>query len=351
MQIRRFPLDHELEILEYQLDIEEGSLVSKGKPKANRKKELERYAKLYHGETLIDVDGTQYPLVLVADFDLDDITIDPLSEKYTVPSKFSRFAQGALQDRLNPKTYNGPCIGIVDLKTDNELGRRRVKLVGRRTSYFDFLATNRSMDVPLSVYDPSFDFGQTLRDYEIDEQGRARLRDSNMANTLATGFIVLVYEDEKPHIILGKRKGSLGVESSTISIPGGTPEWTDDFHDECDFSSFLRNHVEKELREELCLQPNEYKVHKAHLLNDFTRAPEIFFHIQVNPKDKGGKSLRIKDIAQRCYDQRTVEEHSAIYSIPLKQRSLKALVNGDLEHDINLPSIVAMHLAINEVKQ
>lgn len=296
----------------------------------NNLPELERLADLYYNEKLVTIDGVKYPFVYVADSNLDGILMDASAPAYEVPGIFRKFTQ-AIMDSRKDSFEDRPHMRVADWYIDmNPEVRHNIALVVGPVGYGEFIATNKSMDVLLAKYDPSFREGETLRDYDIVNGIAKDPDESSMSNMLGLGFVVTARgQDGKSYFLFGRRGKNLAVECGTISMFGGTPEWGDEH---------IKKNIVEEMEEELLLKPDEFIIHMCYLAKDFTRAPDIFPHVRVT-------GLIVEDIARRCYgDKGVMEEHDRIYAVPVKPEAIRRIVEGRAGFDLNIPTIVAAHL-------
>lgn len=195
-----------------------------------------------------------------------------------------------------------------------------------------------SQDIKLKDYDSSFSSEKTLRDYEINDGRSVELKESNMANILGVGFIVISGDC----FILTRRNSHMAVEPSTLGILGGTPKWKSEFHEKLkvNFKEYLKEHTQEEMEEELLLKPDEYNTLECFLLKDFTRAPDIMLVVNVN--------ISPEDIAKRCYGQGSVlKEHDILYAVPKNPCAIESLIHSSLM--LNLPSRIAMDLVLKRL--
>src|SRR3989344_13932 len=296
----------------------------------NNRPELERLAGLYYNEKLVTIDGIEYPFVYVADSKLDEINLSLLNEPYEVPERFRKFAQSIIEEKKG-SFFDIPHMGIGAWSiNDAEGAMSKINLCVRPVGYGEFLATNKSMDIPLAKYDPSFREGETLRSYEVVGGRALDPACSGLSNMLGLGFVVTARgKDGKSYFILGRRGKNLAVEGGTIGILGGTPEWGD---------KHVQDNIMKEMEEELTVKPDEFKMHRCYLAKDFSRAPDLFVHINIT-------GPRIEDIVQRCYgNEEVMKEHDRIYAVPTEPEAIRRIREGGANFDLNVPTIVGLHL-------
>ncbi|MCX6707886.1 MAG: hypothetical protein NT001_07190 [Candidatus Woesearchaeota archaeon] len=296
--------------------------------------ELEMLANLYYNERLVTIDRVKYPFVYIAESELDRIILAKADSPYVLPERFSKFAEGVIEQRKkkNQNPTDGSCMSIKGWHKDSNGLILNVKQLG----YFNFIATNGSMDIPFKDLDPSFNYEEgkrTWRDYEIVDGRVKGPADSLMSNMLGLGFIITAYgEDGREYFIFARRGNNLAVEGGTIGILGGTPEWID---------ADINVNIKKEMRDELLLNNDEFDVKGCHFAEDYTRAPDIFAHINIT----GNKTpLTIQTIAQRCYGNPGVmKEHDRIYAVPVEPEAIRRIAEGRASFDINPSTIVAAH--------
>lgn len=129
----------------------------------------------------------------------------------------------------------------------------------------------------------------------------------------------------------------------TLGVPGGTPEWSDNLHNpDIDFGNYLAAHVTQEMAEELALELDDFRIRRVAWFQNFTRAPEPHFDIEVI-----GPTMA--DVAQRCYGQPSVlKEHDRIYAVSRSLAGLIALSQGVGGFNLNIPSRVGMYCFLGE---
>ena len=272
MQVNTIDLGDGLRAFEFLLNPQDQKRSEpKQDPVKTNLSELERLAKLYYNEKLVTIDDIRYPFVYVADSELDRITLNKIDEPYRVPEKFRIFVEEAIKGK---KFYETPHMSVADWSFSNDDDQKpSMNISVKPVGYGEFLGTNRSIDVPLSRYDPSFKEGETLRSYEIRDGKALRPAESKLSNMLGLGFVITaVGQDGKAYFLFGRRGNNLAVEGGTISIFGGTPEWKD-IH--------IKDNILQEMGEELLITPDEFRMHRCYLAHDFTRAPDIFTHINI----------------------------------------------------------------------
>ncbi|MEK6893474.1 MAG: hypothetical protein AABX07_04680 [Nanoarchaeota archaeon] len=307
------------------------------KPAVRQKSlKLEDFATLYSHEECIEVEGIKYPFVLINQFDeLRTQSLHLSPKPYSVPARFKRFAEGFLKAKLSLSTFNGGCVGIAEIQVEGVT----TKINGRRVGYFDFMATNLAQDAYLAQFDNSFGAEETLRGYEIREGRQIDLKESNLTNMVGVGFMILNKSSNR--LIFAQRRKDLVVEGGTISIPGGTPVWNNNWKPprEIYFPGYLQAHFAEELEEELCLAPEEFKFRRGLWLKDFTRAPDLIVYLETN--------VPLNEIANRCAQSETaLKEHETLYGVPFNERTLQGFVSVDSKYVLNALSVVAFKLAL-----
>jgi hypothetical protein len=341
MQIREIPIG-EGTITEYSLRdspplSQPAKEPSVQKPAIRQKSlRLEDFARLYHNEELIEVEGRKYPFVLINQFDdLRTQSIHLSPEPYAIPERFRRFAEEFLKTKLSSGSFNGGCIGIADIQTNG--GETRIN--GRRAGYFDFMATNLAQDAYLSQFDSSFGVEETLRDYEAREGRQVDLRESGLTNIIGVGFVVV--DKTSNLLILGQRRKNLAIEGGTIGILGGTPAWNNNWKPPRQIYSpeYLQAHFAEEMNEELCLTPEEFRFRRGLWVKDFMRAPDLMVYLETN--------VPLEEIARRCtQSEAALKEHETLYGVPLNESTLKGFVSEGSKYTLNAPSVVAFKLAL-----
>lgn len=300
---------------------------------------LEDYARLYHNENLVEVNGIKQPFVVINAFsDLQSQNMQVVPGHYQVPEQFRKFTAAALEAKKRPGAFDGQSIAIKDIKT---LGPGTL-IYGQQTGYFDFMSTVQSQDAYLRQFDDTFPEGETLRDHEIDDNGRSvPLTESNLSNLFGVGFMIL--NERQEYFILGMRSKNLAVEGGALGILGGTPEWQPEWkpNSRVDLGAYLKSHFDEEMKEELCLNPDEFKLKYGYWVKDFTRAPAILVTLTTD--------LKLEDIAARCENSESAKkEHTSLYQVPADRGLVYALAKGTDTKGYKIPSssTVALDLAI-----
>jgi hypothetical protein len=266
-----------------------------------QKDKRDRLVKPYHAEELVSIEGLRQPFVVVAKCLPEDISAVALIGKYEVPERFRQASAGILNEALqkNPKLTNGSCISIRGWHIDDRWCSLGLSV--KRAGYFDFVSTDCAKDVDLSRFDSSFTAGETLRGRDIMQGKAVPPEDSVLVNMLGVGFAVSAKgKDGNDYLVLVRRRRDFKVEEETIGFPGGTPEWSDCFHERgFAFGKYLTSHIASELHEELLLEPDEFRIDNFYFVKDFTRAPDILASISIN--GRGKSRISIEDVVDRCY--------------------------------------------------
>jgi hypothetical protein len=340
-QINKIPLGDGLNAFEFLLNPED-RIKSAVAERKDSKPELERLARLYYGEKLINAGGLDYPFVLVGDCDSENVSLVQLAEPYHIPEQFMKFAYGVIKPILEKEVLNTFFslfgFGRIENPTNGsrisiagwDVGNNSIKLSGRYTDYYSFMAMDKSKDIPLSRYDKSFNETETLRSYEIVNGLALDPGYSSLPNMLGLGFVITAYgTDGRGYYLFGRRGKNLAVEGGTIGVLGGTPDWGD--------KDIIKN-ATTEMKEELLLEPDEFKIHRSYLVKDFIRAPDMIMHINIT-------GPRVEDIVKRCYgNEEVMKEHDRIYAVPVEPEAIRRIAQGRASFDINDSTIVAVHL-------
>ena len=305
------------------------------KPEHNRineqNSELKRVSDLYFNEDLIEIDGVRVPSIFLAKTGLEKISEEILEDNYELPEEFKKFTRGVLE---STRAFNGQSVSVADLRLDKTSNIIYLKL--RKAGYFDFISTNRSVDIHLNVHDHSFPIGKTLRDYEIENGRSLDLSESNLANML--GVALFITSREEDYFLFVRRGKNLAVDGGTISCPGATPTWSDDIELK-GFPNYLKGLIETELMEEVLLEPSEFKIENCYFYQNLIRGPEVVVDIKITPS--------IEDLAIRCQGNKSVlEESDRFYAVPAKLKAISSLTQ--LGYDVNLTTKTGAYLLKND---
>lgn len=309
----------------------------KGMPQIKLKTKNPDFEKLYYNESLVEIEGRKYPFVVLKEFDKNHNQILIPKEPYVISPKLGKFAYYMLSNKFSPKphpkTFRGASVGLRGVSFEEN----RTVINAMKIPYYDFMVLDQGQDVLLRQLDERFPEGRTLRDYEVLEGLSTQPSSRNLTNMLGVGFVVINQNGD--YMILEQRRKNLEVEGGTLGMCGGTPEWDDSWQqgEPVHFWDYLRAHVIDEMREELCLLPEECELRKAVWVKDFIRATDIMSLVET--------SVPMEIIAERCSDsERAQEEHTHVYKVPTDKRTLNALTQGEMNYEVNAPTKVALSL-------
>jgi len=297
---------------------------------------LDDYASIYHNENLYEVDNVKYPFVLISSTkNLKNQTAELYPESYQIPTWLNQFKRHVLEYKLSPSAFNGDSARLMDLETDGEKTHVRLQHV----KYFNHIATDLSKDVFLEQFQLSEK--TTLRDYELAEGKAKPALKSNLANLVCPPFILISEEKDKEYLLLTQRRKDLAVEAGTFSILGGTTEWKGIIKLGGDnWKDYFRYIANQEMREEVCLDSQEFEIEKIAWWKDFTRAPDVLICMRTKvPIEKLAKRIEKDPIEAQ-------KEHPYIYRVPADPTLIKEIRTGD-RFNLNNPSKVFLEWYFN----
>lgn len=269
------------------------------------------FSKLYYNQELMKAGNKTLPYILICEFNYDELSNHKMvvsTKEFETNEKFRKFREGVLKAKLNKNSKDNKKIGFRDYKIEDG----SVSGVVNKVGYFDFMATNMSIDAYIEQFDSSFGKNETLRNYEIDK-GRAILPcRSNLSNMLGLGYMIRLPDDGNS-ILYGVRSSGMAVAGGALSMIGGTPSWKKGWQENGEIiymKDIITEDAAKQFSDELCLEPHEYKIIGGFFANELERAPTYFSDIEVY--------VPAEEIAKRAIKSDSARnEHSSFVKVPL----------------------------------
>ena len=116
------------------------------------------------------------------------------------------------------------------------------------------------------------------------------------------------------------RTKNLHIAPDCMALSGSTMKFPDRFnHREFNWNNYLKEHLEGEMEEEYCLNPDEFSIGRIHFMNDIDEIPFLVAEIKT--------PYSTKELAEKAYNQpQPMKEHSIFFST--KRDRLKSILSN-----------------------
>jgi len=235
---------------------------------------------------------------------LGDLKVEAVDKPYEVPEQLKPYRQ-ALDEKLKAEgKFNGPVALL------NGVFGTSMRL--SQGGYFDFMATKLNV-VPADLVSDKYPAGKTLKElmpeFGITNEQRARY--------FALAFAMT--PSNRQEFGLVQRAKGLGIASGVMSLSGATPGFKKEFFKKgFDFRGYYEGIVEQEMEEEYALNPGEFRLGGAYLIDGESTVPHAAIRIETH--------LSMKELAERNYGRTdAVNEHPILYSV--NPRGINNLLN------------------------
>ncbi|MFC1682212.1 hypothetical protein ACFL0X_01175 [Nanoarchaeota archaeon] len=222
------------------------------------------------------------------------LNVSATREQYQVPEQLQAYRE-ALQSKLDSEgKFNGP-VAVIKGGLEKDLSLCR-------GGYYDFMATKLEV-VPGNLVPDQYLAGQTVEElmpqWEMSNDQRARY--------FALAFVMLPSDGREFSFV--QRAPGLGIAPDCISTTGSTPGFNEGFFESgFDFARYYEAEITKEMGEEYGLNPDEFRITGANLIDDIRTVPHTAVEITT--------PLTTQELATRIHGKKeAIAEHPVIYSI------------------------------------
>ena len=223
-----------------------------------------------------------------------ELKVEVSDKPYEVPEQLKPYRM-ALDEKLKAEgKFNGP-VALLN-------GAFGSSLKLSPGGYFDFMATKLNV-VPADLVPDKYPKGKTLKEL-MPELG---ITNEQRARYFALAFSMMPSDSEEFGLV--QRAKGLGIAAGVMSLSGATPGFKKEFFEKgFNFKEYYEGIITQEMGEEYALNPGEFKLNGAYLIDGESTVPHAAVRIETH--------LSMKELAEKNYGRAdAVSEHPVLYSV------------------------------------